>query len=468
MVPDPLTKEMWEKVVGEWRTRGEEFTLMEWIIHSRCLTETVLKQSLAAGTGSRMLEEILPVCDSEKDASSSVLENNGFLVGKDSENRKVVAGGKELPPSLEEYLGVNHFSWEWVLLNPVRKSNSKPDFAAGSEKESSPDQSTLMKRVESLLIEASANFASDIHFERFDGRLVIRRKERGGMENMGIWKEPECSECLRILKRQANISTAQLSLPQDGRLEVKQGPSRLSFRVSHIHAVNGESLVLRLIGKESILPEPEQLGMPSTLSTRAKTSLLYERGIVLCTGSTGSGKTTTMCSLISSLNKHCLKILTIEDPIEFDLSNATQCAVNPSTGWTFSEALKAFLRQDPDIIMIGEIRDEESAAMACRAGLTGHSVLSSLHAHSPVAALDRLQAWGLAPGILAESIRLVIHQKLTVNPKSKIRKAHFKWISGDPDEIYSYYLNKTIPASWPVPDNPLAPSTSDGVSYPVT
>jgi Tfp pilus assembly pilus retraction ATPase PilT len=448
LVPDPLSMDEWEQVEGTWETEGKAFSLLEWIIHSGQLTEPELKQSLEKGTGRRTVECISLLEETEKNADARVLENNGFITGRDSRKRRIVTGGSELPPDLSPYLGEASQDWEWVMISPLRKREPQVLAPDVDEMNSIRIKSDLAERLESILIEATTTRASDIHFELYGSRLLIRCHGLAGMEELAVWDEPASTECLRLLKRWANISTAESSLPQDGRLEIGGTRPPLSFRVSHIRAVNGESLVLRVIGKESFLPDPEQLGLPRRLSTLLKDTLLYEHGLALCTGATGSGKTTTMCAVVSILKNYPLKILTIEDPIEYELSNATQCSVDLSTGWTFSKALGAFLRQDPDIILVGEIRDRESAAMACRAGLTGHCVLSSLHARSVTSALDRLQAWGLAPGLLAESLRLVIYQQLKQDMETGKRTARFDWIQTEPDTVSAYLAGKLIPESW--------------------
>lgn len=448
LVPDPLDEETWKALEERWQLGTREMSLIEWIIESGALSGSELKRALADATGKRVLDSMIRLRPEEMDPAANVLENNEFLVGRDLDGRKVVAGGTSLAPDLREYIGDKSEQWEWIVLNPRRHEmyEVKPEDRPGEGV--SDSQPPLGRRLESILLEACAEGVCDIHFERYGDRLRIRSKVNAGMRDLGTWNEPECTESLRILKRKANLSTAATSLPQDGRLEVWSGRGMLSFRVSHIHAVNGESLVLRLTGRESGLPPPAGLGLPGSLVSVLTDILLYGQGMVVCTGSTGSGKTTTMCSLVSSLKEHPLKILTIEDPVEYDLSNATQCNVNPATNWTFPLALKAFLRQDPDIIMVGEIRDEQSAAIACRAGLTGHCVLTSLHAHSPVGALDRLCGWGLAPGMIAESVSLITHQKLLDKPSGNGRTARFSWIKARAGEIYDYLTRGEFPPHW--------------------
>jgi Tfp pilus assembly pilus retraction ATPase PilT len=448
LVPDPLSRADWERLHSAWGGSGGEASLLEWIVLGGHLSEEELMGSLAAATGHRALKEFHPVPSSARDHEARVLENNGFIPGLDAQGRQVVAGGPGLPPDLRDYLGKNAAGWEWVVISPLRTPQEQESVEESAARVEESIGSTLAERLESILSEAAANAASDIHFERHGEALRIRMKNKTGMHALGTWKEPACSEALRILKRRANISTAETALPQDGRIEMHGTRKGLSFRASHVTAVNGESLVLRSIGRESVVPRPGRLGIPEDLSIAIRETLLYEHGLVLCTGATGSGKTTTMCSLISTLEGLPLKVLSIEDPVEYEITGATQSAVNPETGWTFPNALKAYLRQDPDIILVGEIRDGESAEMACRAGLTGHCVISSLHARSTTSALDRLQAWGLAPGLLAESVRLVTHQRLVRHPESGRWTGCFNWIRPEPAEIYAYLVERKVPPRW--------------------
>lgn len=448
LVPDPLARERWEALQAAWKASGKEASLLEWIMLTGHLSHQELMESLAKATGRRQVKTLYPLPRPAHDHEARVLENNGFLPGMDAQGRRVVAGGAGLPPDLGEYLGENSARWEWVLISPLRQADGEDRVEESVAGAAEPAGSPLQARLEAILAEAATHNASDIFFERYGDELQIRMKTKSGMQGMGEWRQPACGEGLRLLKRWANISTAEFALPQDGRLERNGGRNRLSFRASHVTALNGESLVLRSIGRESRIADPQRLGIPDELTAAIRETLLYEHGLILCTGSTGSGKTTTMCSLVSTLEDLPLKILSIEDPIEYEIPGTTQSAVNPATGWTFPAALKAFLRQDPDIILVGEIRDAESAAMACRAGLTGHCVISSLHARSTTSALDRLQAWGLAPGLLAESVCLLTHQRLAPCSETGKWRASFDWIQPQPAELYSYLSEGKRPVTW--------------------
>ena len=450
LVPDPLSREEFKDLEAGWAAAGEGKSFLEWIIGAGGMSETGLMQALEKATGRRFLKTIVCLEKKEWTAGMKFLSTVGFTPGKDPEGRPVVYGGTALAPNLKEFLGGKWPELEWVLASPVRTEEERPVYRDISIESRSPAPgSRIGERLSSLLVEAATRGQSDMYFERYGHRLVIRGRGTSGTQVLAEWDEPACTESLRLLKRWANLSTATTSLPQDGRLVLNRIRPAVSYRVSHVHAVGGESLVLRIIGRESLLPGPKELGIPEQLSGLLRDCLIYEHGLVLCTGITGSGKTTTMCSVVSSLKSHSLKILTIEDPIEYELSNATQSAVNHCSGWSFREALAAYLRQDPDIILVGEIRDRESASMACQAGLTGHCVLSSLHARSPAAALDRLKSWDLAPGLLAESIRLVIHQRLELNENTGRRAAVFNWIHPEPGETYGYLVEGIVPPNWP-------------------
>jgi type II secretory ATPase GspE/PulE/Tfp pilus assembly ATPase PilB-like protein len=251
---------------------------------------------------------------------------------------------------------------------------------------------------------------------------------------------------MRYLKRLAGFTTADNPLPQDGRIRLgnEEREQTQLYRASHIRTVTGESLVLRTIGESEAVPPLERLGIPGELAALLREAAWQDLGLVLCTGATGSGKSTTLFSLLKEVAQAPLKILSIEDPVELEIPEVIQSSVDVERGWTFPAALRAYLRQDPDIIFVGEIRDKASAEGAARAALTGHVVLSTLHASSPLAALDRLRGWGLPAGLIAETVRLVSHQRLVDGTDNSGRMAEFQWLRVNPDAVYKYLCEGII------------------------
>jgi type II secretory ATPase GspE/PulE/Tfp pilus assembly ATPase PilB-like protein len=250
------------------------------------------------------------------------------------------------------------------------------------------------------------------------------------MVRAGEWEGERAHGCLCLLKLWAGLSTAADPLPQDGRILVEGAGRIRPFRISHLVTVDGESAVLRVLGEEDEVRGLEELGMPPELRGLLLDSVFHDPGLVLFTGPTGSGKTTTLYGLLKRIAAAGLKILTIEDPVEYGIAAAVQSAVNEAAGWTFDAAIRAYLRQDPDVLVLGEMRDRASAEAACRAALTGHSVLATLHAADAESAAARLAAWGIADGTVAEALRLVVNQRLVTDGPGGSRHAVYAWRSG--------------------------------------
>lgn len=436
LVPDPLDEATWRRVVERGR-QGARGSLLEWIVETGLLTRAELHGILLEAAGVDRLHPWEPDPGSDHSAEAGILRGNGFCILPPGRTRRRVAGGAELPPDMSRYLGGRSGNWEWVLVSPLREPVRREAAGPKFSTRQAEGGTNLEQWVLELFSEATLKGASDIHFERTGSLLEVRLRGSGRMESLGQWRDHRGGATMRLLKHWANFDTSENPLPMDGRLRVPGGASRYSFRASHITTVNGESMVLRVVGSESRLKTLARLGVPDKLVSRLRDCALYDRGLALCTGVTGSGKTTTLCSLVAGLDDYPLKILTIEDPVEYELPNATQSCVNEAQGWTFATALRAFLRQDPDVILVGEIRDRESAEIACRAGLTGHCVLSTLHARRPLTAVERLHAWGIETGVIAESLRLVVHQRLLRTPSGEL-SARFEWMSPEPVEIRGF------------------------------
>jgi Tfp pilus assembly pilus retraction ATPase PilT len=428
LVPEPFERDHWERLRAVWERCGEGVSLLEWLVTSGAIEEPVLLESLAAASGARVVDNPVPA---PRCAEDLPLWNSGFIVLAGPDGARRVAGGPALPPDLARFAGARAEHLEWVVISPLRDQGKAAVTAQAMESDS---KTPVEERLARMLEEALANQIADLHFERGGERLRIRSHGPGGMRRLGELGPPESMQSLRILKRWANFNTAENPLPQDGRLRVP-GRSGPAFRASHVAAVDGESLVLRASGSSERLPELDVLGMEVALVETLVRCLEQERGMILFTGPTGSGKTTSLCALLQQFEHAGWKVLTVEDPVEHELPFATQCAVREESGWTFAAALRAFLRQDPDVIVIGEMRDAESAAIGCRAALTGHRVLSSLHARSATEALDRLAGWGIPWGVLTESLRLIVNQRLVDDPAGPGRTGTFDALRVDAEAV---------------------------------
>lgn len=250
---------------------------------------------------------------------------------------------------------------------------------------------------EKILTEALQQNASDIHIETYDGSARIRFRIDGRLIERYVIGLNEYPSLVNKVKIKANLDIAEKRLPQDGRISMKAGTHKLDIRVSVLPGIFGEKIVLRLLGQDATEIDIQELGFLSSQIKDYTEGLRKTCGIVLVSGPTGSGKTTTLYATLKILNREDVNILTIEDPVEYTLSGINQVQVKESIGLDFATTLRTFLRQDPDVIMIGEIRDAETAQMAIRAALTGHLVLSTIHTNS---------AWGTVARLIDMGIRL--------------------------------------------------------------
>lgn len=263
-----------------------------------------------------------------------------------------------------------------------------------------------------IILEAVQQKASDIHFEPTLQGLSIRYRIDGVLQKRATPPIEYAMQIATRLKVMAKLDIAERRLPQDGRIKLRMAGREIDFRLSTIPVVYGERIVLRILDRSAIVLGLKRLEMNKTLFKQFCNLLTVPEGIVLVTGPTGSGKTTTLYSAILELNSKELNIMTIEDPVEYKLENIAQMHVNPKINLTFASGLRHILRQDPDVILIGEIRDKETAEIAIQAALTGHLVFSTLHTNDAPAALTRLLDMGIEPYLLSSAIIGVLAQRL--------------------------------------------------------
>ncbi len=274
------------------------------------------------------------------------------------------------------------------------------------------DDAPIIRLLNALLSEAIKESASDVHIETFEDRIVVRFRIDGVLREV---LEPQRILAPLIISRikiMAKLDIAEKRLPQDGRITLRVAGRAVDVRVSTMPTSHGERIVLRLLDKQTARLDLTHLGMEKNTLAIMQKLIAIPHGIILVTGPTGSGKTTTLYAALTALNNHTRNILTVEDPIEFDLPGIGQTQVNPKVNMTFAKGLRAILRQDPDIVMVGEIRDLETAQIAIQASLTGHLVLSTLHTNSAIGAITRLDDMGIEPFLLSSSLIGVLAQRL--------------------------------------------------------
>ncbi|MCK9271972.1 GspE/PulE family protein [Candidatus Gracilibacteria bacterium] len=264
-----------------------------------------------------------------------------------------------------------------------------------------------------LITKGALSFgSSDVHFDNGDEENVLRFRIDGRLVNVFSLSKTQYKLILERLKYKSELKLNITSIPQDGKFRINDGDNKIDIRVSTLPVKNGENIVCRILDSTNSIPKIDELGFMWPSKRKIQKSLNKKNGMILVTGPTGSGKTTTLYSILDILNTKETKIITLEDPIEYELPGVVQSEVNEKNGYTYETGLKALLRQDPDVIMIGEIRDGQTAQIAAQASLTGHLVLSTLHTKSAIEAIERLINMGLPPYILASSIDIIIAQRL--------------------------------------------------------
>ena len=359
-------------------------------------------------------------------------EENGALILAMANPADVVAidrarlmTGREIkpaiaPPSEIERIINTYFGGRKSIAEVLKEAEGKEGLS--SEEESAEieigqlralgEEAPIIQAVNMFILQAIRAGASDIHLEPQDKEVRIRFRIDGILHDITSTSSrlhPALVSRIKILSR---MNIAERRLPQDGRFQVKVDNRAVDFRVSSLPTIFGEKIVMRILDKSTLLLDLDRLGFePDDLKKFARL-IQYPYGMVLLTGPTGSGKTTTLYSALNSINRPELNIITVEDPVEYQLSGINQTQVNPKIDFTFANALRSIMRQDPDIIMVGEIRDRETAEIAIHAALTGHLVLSTLHTNSAAGAIVRLQEMGVPSYLISSALLGVVAQRL--------------------------------------------------------
>jgi type IV pilus assembly protein PilB len=276
----------------------------------------------------------------------------------------------------------------------------------------SSEEGPVIKLANLILVQAIKDRASDIHIEPFEKVVRLRYRIDGSLVDMTPPPSKMAIALASRLKIMSNLDIAERRLPQDGRMRVKVGGKDFDLRVSFLPTVHGEKCVLRVLDKSNLSASIDKLGLDPDTLQQFKSAVGAPHGLILVTGPTGSGKTTTLYSALNELNSPEYNIVTVEDPVEFQIPGINQVPVKKEIGLTFANALRSILRQDPDIVMIGEIRDTETAEIAVEAALTGHQVLSTMHCNDAAGAIARMDDMGIAPFLISSSVILACAQRL--------------------------------------------------------
>lgn len=302
------------------------------------------------------------------------------------------------------------------------------------------DEAPIIRLLNALFAQAILEKASDIHIESYEGRIRIRLRINGTLKQVLQPSTKIAPLLVSRIKVMAKLDIAEKRLPQDGRIAIQLGGRAVDMRVSTIPSGNGEKVVMRLLDRQSGRLQLKQLGMQDSIHKAIQDLIHKPHGILLVTGPTGSGKTTTLYAALTELNNNELNITTVEDPVEYFIDGINQTQINTKVNMTFAKGLRAILRQDPDIVMIGEVRDSETAQIAVQASLTGHLVFSTLHTNTAVGAITRLRDMGVEPFLLSSSLSGVLAQRLIRTLCPKCKTAH----TTDEKEQEKLKLNKPI------------------------
>ena len=276
----------------------------------------------------------------------------------------------------------------------------------------SEDDAPIIRLLNAILAESLKENASDIHIEPYEKESLVRFRLDGVLSTVLSPSAQITPLLISRIKVMSKLDIAEKRLPQDGRMSVKLGGRSIDLRIATMPSSHGERVVMRLLDKDAGKLQVDDLGMPSATSAQLDDLIRRPHGIILVTGPTGSGKTTTLYAALQQMDRQGRNIMTVEDPVEYDLPGISQTQINLRAGMTFARGLKAILRQDPDVILIGEIRDGETAEIATQSSLTGHLVLSTLHTNTAAGAITRLQDLGVDSFLLASTIRGILSQRL--------------------------------------------------------
>lgn len=342
------------------------------------------------------------------------IDELGYLLGK--ELQIVVADPGEIEKAIGKYYGEETESVSDILKDLEQDGDiarEVEEVASGAmDITDLANETPIIRFVNLVLFQAVQDRASDIHFEPFEDEFKIRYRVDGALYEMSPPPKHLALPVTSRIKVMANLDISERRLPQDGRIAVNIAGRQIDLRVSTLPTQFGESVVLRVLDRAAVNLQLESLGFPKFVLDYTLEAIQQPNGIFIVTGPTGSGKTTTLYSCMRKINTIDSKLLTAEDPVEFDIEGIMQVAINEAQGMTFPKALRSFLRQDPDVIMLGEMRDLETSQIAIQASLTGHLVMSTLHTNDATGAVTRLIDMGVEPFLISSTLMAVLAQRL--------------------------------------------------------
>ena len=341
--------------------------------------------------------------------NAHLVDDLSFAVGKDVQI--VVADPKMIGELLDVYYRLGDVDYKGIL-EEIDLVNVEDEEVSLENLLNMAGETPIIRFVNLVLSQAIRDKASDVHFEPFENEFKIRYRIDGALYEMSPPPRELAIPIISRIKVIGNLNIAERRVPQDGKVRLTVAGRSVDLRISTLPTQFGESVVLRVLDQSATTLELDSLGMPPDIVEVVAKTIALPNGIFIVTGPTGSGKTTTLYSCLKRLNKVGNKLMTAEDPIEYEIDGMMQTAINSAIDLTFANALKAFLRQDPDIIMVGEIRDLETAQIAIQASLTGHLVLSTLHTNDAAGAVTRLMDMGIEEFLIASSIEAVLAQRL--------------------------------------------------------
>jgi type IV pilus assembly protein PilB len=354
-----------------------------------------------------------------------MVDELGYLIHK--EIIPLVADPKDIDSAILRYYGEAQSDVAEVLKELGSNEDIAREVAAAEAAGGAQDlanlaeQTPIIKFVSLVLSQAVADRASDIHFEPFEDEFKIRYRVDGALYEMAPPPKNLALPVISRVKVMANLDISERRLPQDGRIAITINGRKIDLRVSTLPTQFGESVVLRVLDRAAVNLQIDSLGLPKSVYDYLLQALTQPNGIFVVTGPTGCGKTTTLYSCLNQINTIDSKLLTVEDPVEYDMEGIMQVPVNETVGMTFSRALRAFLRQDPDVIMLGEMRDLETSQIAIQASLTGHLVLTTLHTNDAAGAVTRLIDMGVEPFLISSTLMAVLAQRLVRTTCKKCR-----------------------------------------------
>ena len=335
------------------------------------------------------------------------LDQTAALLGSEIEIHPILSGESEIETAIDQFYGYE-LSVEGILHELETGEIDYKSLQSGSDEYSQP----LVRLVDATMMDAVKRGASDIHFEPEEGFLRIRYRIDGVLRQVQTLHKNYWSGIAVRLKVMAGMDIAETRASQDGRISMMLAGRAVDFRVASQPTTHGENIVLRVLDREKGIVPLEQLDLTDEAMMLLKLMMARPEGIIMVTGPTGSGKTTTLYSMLNHLNNETVNIMTLEDPVEYPMPMIRQTSVNEAVKLDFANGIRSMMRQDPDIILVGEIRDEDTATMAFRAAMTGHQVFATLHTNSALGAIPRLQDIGILPDVMAGNIIGVIAQRL--------------------------------------------------------